>query len=138
MARTGTAVDHARRAAARHPSRIETPCVEPIGTSMPPRKTLDSSEIVTHRGTRRAALHASLAVGGALTLVGTLPAYAEAQRGHCSDSDPYDPAGHGRHCGSPTCSDSDPYDPAGHGRHCAHPACSDHDPYDPAGHGRHC
>ena len=103
------------------------------------KKTLSMDEILTERTVgRRAAVGMIGAVGAAIATVGAVgsaQAQGEGAQPQCSDSDPYDPAGYGRHCGG--CSDSDPYDPAGAGRHCGR-SCSDSDPYDPAGAGRHC
>ena len=96
---------------------------------------------------------------GAVVLVGGATE-AEAQ---CSDSDPYDPGGSGRHCGrrrtgitdrdpgdpvgngrggrrrryGSGITDSDPYDRAGNGRG-GRRSCSDSDPNDPGGRGRRC
>ncbi len=109
---------------------------------MSEKKTLKMDEILTERVVgRRTAVGFIGALGAAMgTAVGVVSS-AEAQgsgaQPACSDSDPYDPAGYGRHCGG-GCSDSDPYDPAGGGRHCGRRYCSDSDPYDPAGAGRHC
>jgi hypothetical protein len=63
----------------------------------------------------------------------------------CSDSDPTDPGGNGRHC-TPAgplsgCSDQDPGDPSGRGRHCTGQTgnpCTDRDPTDSTGRGRNC
>lgn len=101
------------------------------------KKTLGSEDIVTERTLGRRSTMGMIGagvLGAAVAAVGVAatPGTAEAK---CSDSDPYDPAGAGRHCGG--CrgiSDSDPYDPAGCGRR----SCSDSDPYDPGGQGRHC
>lgn len=103
---------------------------------MADKKTLDMNEIVTERKLGRRStmgLIGAGAVGAAVAAVGmaATPSTAEAQ---CSDSDPYDPGGRGRHCGCRGISDSDPYDPAGCGRR----SCSDSDPHDPGGAGRHC
>jgi hypothetical protein len=102
---------------------------------MSAKKTLEMSEIVTDRKLGRRSTMGVIGAGTAFAAVvavgATTPSAAEAQ---CSDSDPYDPAGRGRHCGCRGISDSDPYDPAGCGRR----SCSDSDPYDPAGGGRHC
>ncbi len=103
---------------------------------MTEKKTLTMEEMVTERRMSRRDTLSSVGLGvagAALATVG-LASTASAQ---CSDSDPYDPGGHGRHCGYSGCSDSDPYDPGGNGRHCSS-SCSDSDPYDPGGHGRHC
>lgn len=105
-------------------------------------ETLEADDIQTTHTTRRGALTTIAAASTALLTIGASPALA--QRGRCTDADPYDRAGHGRHCAPPpppppSCSDSDPYDPAGRGRHCGTVvSCSDHDPYDPVGRGRHC
>ena len=110
---------------------------------MTEKKTLSMDQIVTEQIVgRRAAvgvIGASVA-GAALLAVGT-PARATAQEAvpACSDSDPYDPGGYGRHCGGGCypcrgVSDSDPRDPGG----CGCRSCSDSDPYDPGGAGRHC
>ena len=83
------------------------------------KKTLEIDDITTTRSGRRAAMQ-TIAAAGAVLATGAVAATASAQEGAqpaCSDSDPYDPGGYGRHCAS-GCSDSDPYDPAGHGRHC--------------------
>ena len=102
---------------------------------MSEKKTLSMEEIVTDRKMGRRSTIGMIGAGAAFAAVATVgaatPSTAEAQ---CSDSDPYDPAGRGRHCGCRGISDSDPYDPAGCGRR----SCSDSDPYDPAGAGRHC
>lgn len=99
-------------------------------------RSLRADEIDTERHGRRAALTLIGAAGAVLVAAGTASAQDEPVP-LCSDSDPYDPGGYGRHCGG--CSDSDPYDPYGAGRHCGAPSrCSDYDPYDPGGAGRHC
>jgi hypothetical protein len=103
---------------------------------MTEKKTLEMSEIVTERKLGRRSTMGLIGTGAALAAVAAVgvaatPSTAEAQ---CSDSDPYDPAGRGRHCGCRGISDSDPYDPAGCGRR----SCSDSDPHDPGGAGRHC
>jgi hypothetical protein len=108
---------------------------------MSEKKTLTMDEILTERTLgRRAAVGMIGAVGATIAtvgVVGTAQAQGDGAQPACSDSDPYDPAGYGRHCGG-GCSDSDPYDPGGGGRHCGRRSCSDSDPYDPAGAGRHC
>jgi hypothetical protein len=108
---------------------------------MSEKKTLTMDEILTERTLgRRAAVGMIGAVGATIATVGVVGSAAAQDDGAqpaCSDSDPYDPAGYGRHCGG-GCSDSDPYDPGGGGRHCGRRSCSDSDPYDPAGAGRHC
>jgi hypothetical protein len=129
---------------------------------MTEKKTLSMEDIVTESRLGRRATIGSVGLGiAALASVG-IASSASAQEAEplCSDSDPYDPGGRGRHCGSyGGCSDSDPYDPGGRGRHCGggysgcsdadpydpggggrscYRSCSDSDPYDPGGHGRHC
>ncbi len=130
-------------------------------------RSLDSEDIKTERTGRRGAMQLIGAAAGAVTALGlasTAVAQDDGAVPLCSDSDPYDPGGYGRHCGGggsgcsdsdpydpggggrscggrPSCSDSDPYDPGGQGRRCggwAPPSCSDSDPYDPGGRGRHC
>jgi hypothetical protein len=100
------------------------------------KKKLSDDDVVIERTIGRrsslARLGAAL-IGGAALAAGAAPEHAEAQ---CTDSDPYDRAGRGRHCGT-GCTDSDPRDRAGQGRHCAR-SCSDSDPGDPVGRGRHC
>jgi hypothetical protein len=126
---------------------------------MKDKKTLAMDDIVTDRKVSRRSTLAMIGVSvvGAVAVAAAIPETAEAQ---CSDSDPYDPGGRGRHCGRSGCSDSDPSDPGGNGRRCggrpgcsgisdsdpSDPAgcgrgrrsCSDRDPYDPGGAGRHC
>ncbi len=107
---------------------------------MAEKKTLSTDEIVTERTMGRRAT-VGLIGGAALVAVGAR-SNASAQEGAqpaCSDSDPYDPGGYGRHCGGGCypcrgVSDSDPRDPGG----CGCRSCSDSDPYDPGGAGRHC
>ncbi len=110
---------------------------------MTEKKTLTMEEMVTERRMSRRDTLSSVGLGvagAALATVG-FASSGSAQEAvpQCSDSDPYDPGGRGRHCGGgySGCSDSDPYDPGGNGRHCGR-TCSDSDPYDPGGHGRHC
>jgi hypothetical protein len=82
----------------------------------PTKKSLSNEQIATAPVTRRSAIGMlSAAVIGL-----SLEACHRGVRGGCSDSDPYDPGGGGRHCGGGyrTCSDRDPYDPGGRGRHC--------------------
>ena len=103
---------------------------------MSDKKTLLMEEILTERKLGRRSTMGVIGAGATLAAVAAAgviatPSTAEAQ---CSDSDPYDPGGRGRHCGCRGISDSDPYDPAGCGRR----SCSDRDPSDPGGAGRHC
>lgn len=122
--------------------------------------SLEDSDMITERpiGRRASVAVVGAVLVGAAGIVATTPSQAEAQgcsdsdprdavgRGRhcgvsgCSDSDPHDPGGNGRHCRPQVsgCSDSDPRDPGGNGRHCGRRSCSDADPYDPAGGGRHC
>lgn len=101
------------------------------------KQTLAIEEIQTTRASRRTAMGFIGAAVGAVALAPLASAAAQEAEPLCSDSDPYDPGGYGRHCGSSGCSDSDPRDPGGRGVHCGR-RCSDSDPYDPAGSGRHC
>ena len=84
---------------------------------VPAPLTLADHEIEKTTVGRRSALVGIGAWSAALATVG-VAMHAEAQPGACTDHDPYDRPGHGRHCAPVSCSDSDPYDPAGHGRHC--------------------
>jgi hypothetical protein len=75
------------------------------------KRTLDPEQITTARPvSRRSAMRAVAVAAIGMTLSAC----------HCSDSDPTDGWGHGRHCGGGTsgCSDSDPRDPGGNGTHC--------------------
>ena len=111
---------------------------------MAEKKTLSMDEIVTERTMGRRATVGLIGAGvaGAAFVAAGAPSGASAQEGAqpaCSDSDPYDPGGYGRHCGGGCypcrgVSDSDPRDPGG----CGCRSCSDSDPYDPGGAGRHC
>ena len=88
---------------------------------MTEKKTLTMEDMVTERRMSRRDTLSSVGLGvagAALATVG-FASTGSAQEASplCSDSDPYDPGGNGRHCGR-SCSDSDPYDPAGGGRHC--------------------
>jgi hypothetical protein len=107
------------------------------------KKTLSMDEITTERAMGRRAsiglLGAGVAGAAALAVGMTNVASAQEAQPMCSDSDPYDPGGYGRHCGGGCypcrgVSDSDPRDPGG----CGCRSCSDSDPYDPGGAGRHC
>ncbi len=109
---------------------------------MSEKKTLSMEEIVTHRAVSRRGTMGLLGAGmvavAAVGITGTVAGQEGAQT-ECSDSDPYDPGGYGRHCGGGCypcrgVSDSDPRDPGG----CGCRSCSDSDPYDPGGMGRHC
>jgi hypothetical protein len=104
-----------------------------------PLRTVHLADITTERPGRRAAMRLVGAMG--LSFVSASAALVRAQGEAtplCSDNDPTDPAGAGRHC--PGCSDSDAHDPAGLGRFCGRGIyrCSDSDPTDPAGEGHHC
>jgi hypothetical protein len=108
------------------------------------KKTLSMDEIVTDRTMGRRAtmgLIGAGVAGAAVAAVGMASAASaqESAQPQCSDSDPYDPGGYGRHCGGGCypcrgVSDSDPRDPGG----CGCRSCSDSDPSDPGGAGRHC
>jgi hypothetical protein len=78
---------------------------------MTTKKTLGPEEITTGAPvSRRSALRAvaAAAIGIATTAC---------HHTGCTDSDPFDGVGSGRHCTS-GCSDSDPRDPGGNGTHC--------------------
>jgi hypothetical protein len=78
-------------------------------------KSLTDDEIASARMTRRSAFRVLGAAAVGATFAGC---YHGVPRG-CSDADPQDPRGAGRHCGVyQACSDRDPYDAVGHGRHC--------------------
>ncbi len=108
---------------------------------MAEKKSLSMDEIVTERVMGRRATMGLIGAGAAM-VAASVASTASAQEGaspQCSDSDPYDPGGYGRHCGGGCypcrgVSDSDPRDPGG----CGCRSCSDSDPYDPGGAGRHC
>jgi len=95
---------------------------------MSEKKTLSMDEIVTDRAMGRRATMGLIGAGvaGAAVAAVGFSSSASAQEGaqpQCSDSDPYDPGGYGRHCGGGCypcrgVSDSDPRDPGGAGRHC--------------------
>lgn len=90
------------------------------------KKTLNPEDIVTTRNVgRRSALRsiAGTVLGAAALVAGSTVAAQQAEP-LCSDSDPNDPVGRGRHCTDPagrgtSCSDSDPNDPGGNGRRCS-------------------
>lgn len=78
--------------------------------------------------------------GAAIGAVAIVGGATEAQA-QCSDSDPYDPGGRGRHCGRRRTgiTDRDPSDPVGRGRgrrRRYRSGITDRDPYDPVGNGR--
>jgi hypothetical protein len=93
------------------------------------KKTLKLEDIETTRTGRRSALRSiagSVLGAAALVAGGTVARRASAEEPDalCSDSDPNDPVGRGRHCSDPGgrgthCSDSDPNDPVGNGRRCS-------------------
>ena len=67
---------------------------------MSEKKTLTTGEISSQRVFgRRDAVGLIGAVGATIATVGVgSSAQAQGAQPACSDSDPYDPAGHGRHC----------------------------------------
>ena len=101
------------------------------------KKTLHPDEIVSEPIGRRSALgRIGVGVGSVLAAVG-VAAHAGSASAQVTDSDPSDPACHGRGP-SGGVTDSDPSDPAGQGRGLEGGAAgiSDCDPSDPAGQGR--
>ena len=71
---------------------------------MSEKKTLSMDEIVTDRTMGRRATMGLIGAGvaGAAVAAVGMASTASAQEGaqpQCSDSDPYDPGGYGRHCG---------------------------------------
>lgn len=108
---------------------------------MSEKKSLGAEEIISERKIgRRSMAMLGGAAAGAVAALGIVTTTACCMGGTggtpavsgCSDTDPSDPGGNGRHCGAGAvapmpppstgvasgCSDTDPTDPAGNGSHC--------------------